>query len=429
MSITCWNCSGVSLVAGTAVPTPALLTRMSTRPNDSIAASTKAWQSAGLATSVATTTDLRPAAATSSAVAASLPARRAPSAMSAPASARPAAKATPRPDEAPVTTATLPSSLNLSSNDIDHSPSWADLPVTRPSLSWAGGFGLAPTPVQVGLGVPVGLGGALEDEVGRGRERDARVEVRGHRAVGGVARVLLVDDGRQPAQALRHLLAGDDAVPEPVGEQLAGDPQRGPVLHEGDVVDVGDLGAADALVHPAHHVAEDGLDVEVDLGLPVGVGPADRVAERDPEQVVEGGRGPGGELRLPLGDVDLVVVQGVQGRGGGRGNPGGGGAGPGVGDLLRQHVRHQVGHGPHALADLGAADQAVREPDVDVVVLVGEDPRLGLHVGLARHRPGLHRGVDLVAGAVEEAGVDEDEPVAGRVDGGGEVERGAPFLV
>ena len=37
--------------------------------------------------------------------------------------------------------------------------------------------------------------------------------------------------------------------------------------------------------------------------------------------------------------------------------------------------------------------------------------------------------MDLVAGAVEEAGVDEDDPVAGRVHGGGEVERGAPLLV
>jgi hypothetical protein len=29
-----------------------------------------------------------------------------------------------------------------------------------------------------------------------------------------------------------------------------------------------------------------------------------------------------------------------------------------VGDLLLQHGGHQVGHGPHALADLGAAAQA-----------------------------------------------------------------------
>ena len=38
-------------------------------------------------------------------------------------------------------------------------------------------------------------------------------------------------------------------------------------------MDVGNLGAADIHVHPADHVAEDGLDVEVDLGLSVGRGP------------------------------------------------------------------------------------------------------------------------------------------------------------
>ena len=50
------NCSGVSRVAGTAVPTPALLTSTSTRPSSVIAASTSAWQSSGEATSVSATT-------------------------------------------------------------------------------------------------------------------------------------------------------------------------------------------------------------------------------------------------------------------------------------------------------------------------------------------------------------------------------------
>ena len=43
---------GVSRVAGTAVPMPALLTSTSTRPNASIAASTSAWHASGRATSV-----------------------------------------------------------------------------------------------------------------------------------------------------------------------------------------------------------------------------------------------------------------------------------------------------------------------------------------------------------------------------------------
>jgi hypothetical protein len=74
--------------------------------------------------------------------------------------------------------------------------------------------------VQDRLGVAVGLRRPLEDEVGRGGERDAQPEVRCHRAVGGVALVLLVDHGGEPLEALRHLLFGDDAVAEPVGEEL-----------------------------------------------------------------------------------------------------------------------------------------------------------------------------------------------------------------
>jgi hypothetical protein len=43
---------------------------------------------------------------------------------------------------------------------------------------------------------------------------------------------------------------------------------------------------------------------------------------------------------------------------------------------LLQHGSHQVGHGPHALADLGAAAQAAGEARQHVVALVGLDPAL-----------------------------------------------------
>jgi len=65
------------------------------------------------------------------------------------------------------------------------------------------------------------------------------------------------------------------------------------------------------MVHPADHVAEDGRDVEVDLGLPAGRGPGGRVSERYQEHVIEGGRRPAREVRLSLADIDLVIVQGV----------------------------------------------------------------------------------------------------------------------
>ena len=118
MSTTALNSSGVSRVAGTAVPTPALLTRTSTRPNSVIAASTIAWQSAGSATSVATARARRPAARTSSQVCCSLSTRRAASTRSAPASAQACANETPSPEEAPVTMTTLSSRRKESSTDM-----------------------------------------------------------------------------------------------------------------------------------------------------------------------------------------------------------------------------------------------------------------------------------------------------------------------
>ena len=98
-------------------------------------------------------------------------------------------------------------------------------------------------------------------------------------------------------------------------------------------------------------------------------------------------------------------------------------------DLLVQHIRHAVGRGPHALADLRATRQAAGKADLDVAILIGGDPVAALHLALADHRPGLHRRMHLVPGAIEEAGVDEDDAVAHGMDAGGEIGRGAALLV
>src|SRR3954466_29960 len=118
MSITFRNSSGSSRVAGTAVPMPALLTSTSTLPSCSTVSSTTRWQSSGLATSACTSMQRRPVASTFLRVSSSFSTRRAQMAMSAPASASASANATPSPDDAPVTIATLPSSLKRSSTPI-----------------------------------------------------------------------------------------------------------------------------------------------------------------------------------------------------------------------------------------------------------------------------------------------------------------------
>ncbi len=136
-----------------------------------------------------------------------------------------------------------------------------------------------------------------------------------------------------------------------------------------------------------------------------------------------------GDLALAGEDIDLVVMRRVQRRGGGRRHPGAIRARHRMADLLVEHVGHPVGHRPHALADLRLARQSASEADIDVAILIGDDPGLRLHVALAHHRPRFHRGMDLVPGAVEEAGIDEGDPVLRRADALLEVDRGAPLLI
>ncbi len=172
-------------------------------------------------------------------------------------------------------------------------------------------------------------------------------------------------------------------------------------------MDVGHLGAADALVDPAHDITENALRIVVEFALDLVRRPVRPHGHRHREDVVELCLRPALQRHLDGMHIDLVVVRGVQRRRGRRRHPGGVGASLGMGDLLFQHRRHQVGHRPHALADLGVAGQAAFEPGVDIPRLIGGNPGGLLHVALADHRAGFHRGVDLVAGAVEEAGVDE----------------------
>ena len=132
---------------------------------------------------------------------------------------------------------------------------------------------------------------------------------------------------------------------------------------------------------------------------------------------------------MHIADQHLVVVHRVQRGTGWAGHPGGVGAGLGMADLLFEHGLHQIGHGPHAFADLGFAAQAARQAHQHVVALVGLNPGAGLHVALAHHRAGEHGGVHLVTGAVQESGVDEGHAALGGGNAGFEVDAGAPLLV
>src|SRR3954447_23281579 len=96
-----------------------------------------------------------------------------------------------------------------------------------PRLLAAAGRRLGPLPPdrQRPLGVPVGLLPSGEDQVQRGLERRAALEVGAHGLVARLVGVLLVDQCRHPGEGLADLGLVDQPVVQPVRDLLAGDPQ------------------------------------------------------------------------------------------------------------------------------------------------------------------------------------------------------------
>ena len=138
-------------------------------------------------------------------------------------------------------------------------------------------------------------------------------QITAHGLVVGVAGVLGVHHSGHAFHRGVHLLGAQQAVVQPVGDVLGRDPQRCPVLHERHIVDVGNLRAADALAHPAGHVAKDALRVVLQLSGHLGGGQlSSRLEGGDLQHVERRCRRALGQLALPGRHVGLQVVQRVQ---------------------------------------------------------------------------------------------------------------------
>mmetsp|Transcript_76407 Transcript_76407/g.247344 ORF Transcript_76407/g.247344 Transcript_76407/m.247344 type:complete len:789 (-) Transcript_76407:563-2929(-) len=282
--------------------------------------------------------------------------------------------------------------------------------------------------VQSELRVPIRGRLAIQHEPQRCLERNAAIRVGGHGAVGFVAGVLLVDNLGHLLEGIPDFLLGDEAMVQPIRQQLRGDPQGRPVLHEADVREVGHLRAADAEVNPPHDIPEDALRALAEL-LIDGLRVERRLEQRRLQKLFHLCGRTHGELHLPRGHIHAVVVEAVKGGRSGRWHPSSAGSCHRFRDLRLQHGLHGVGFSPHALSDLCLALEAGMQADVDVRVLVRLDPRLLLHVCLTHHGACEHARVDLVARAIQKTSVDKEHPLGGSPDALPEVRTGPALLV
>ena len=161
--------------------------------------------------------------------------------------------------------------------------------------------------------------------------------------------------------------------------------KRRAVFHQSDIVDVGHFRAADALIDPAHHIAQNALRVVVQFLAQSSARPVAAGRQRDGSAVASSGaRRSAATLGLPRGDIDAMIVRGVQRRGRGRGYPGGVGAGAAGGrSFCVEHVGHAVGRRPTCpCRSAPCPDRPQGKPDLHVAVLIGLEP-----VGCSSCRP------------------------------------------
>mmetsp|Transcript_86774 Transcript_86774/g.248963 ORF Transcript_86774/g.248963 Transcript_86774/m.248963 type:complete len:359 (+) Transcript_86774:220-1296(+) len=289
-------------------------------------------------------------------------------------------------------------------------------------------LGLPTSIMQCELCVAVRRLPAVEYQPERCLKGNVVVQIGAHGAVGVVAGILLVDHFRHLCKGAAKLRLRHETVVQPIRQQLRGDAERGPVLHEADVLQVRHLRAANPKVNPADYIAEDALRTLAEFLLDV-VPVGHHLQQRGRKDKVQRCGWARGQLHLALGHVDAMVVDAVKGSRSGRWDPSGARTCHGLSDLRLQHGLHAVRPGPHALTDLRLARKARVQPDVDVRVFVGPDPRLLPHVLLAHHGPSQHASVNLVACAVEETCVDEEHPRGGGSDTFAQVDAGAALLV
>ena len=97
--------------------------------------------------------------------------------------------------------------------------------------------------------------------------------------------------------------------------------------------------------------------------------------------------------------------------------------------FLVEHVRHAIGHRPHAFSDLSSALKTTGQSHINIPIFIGSNPALGFHGGFGRKGTRFHAGVDFVAGAVEKARVNENDTLSRSVNTLGKIDRGTPLLI
>ena len=185
------------------------------------------------------------------------------------------------------------------------------------------------------LGIAIGRLPPFQDETQSRLKGNTPLVIRRHVTVVGVAVILPIDDLRHSFKGVDDLILREDAVLQPIGDVLARNSERRPILHQRDIIDIRNFRTADALIDPANDIAQDALRIVIQLALNLRRRQLPLQQQRRCENMLEVRAAPFRQFALPLGDIDIVIVQRMKRRRGRRRHPGGVGAGLRMGNLRR----------------------------------------------------------------------------------------------
>ena len=90
-------------------------------------------------------------------------------------------------------------------------------------------------------------------------------------------------------KSISYLLFVNNSVVQPIGDMLTGNSHRGAIFHQVQIGNIGHLGAADSLVDPAHHIAENSLRIVFQLPNQVTFLDVAPIEQRNTEDIVQAG--------------------------------------------------------------------------------------------------------------------------------------------
>ena len=215
---------------------------------------------------------------------------------------------------------------------------------------------------------------------------------------------------------------------QPVGDMLARNAQSRAIFHQTHIVNIGHLGAANTLINPAHHIAQNTLRVILQF-LGDLLSRQISIQQRRRQNLIQTRAISPREFCLLRRNIHLMIMHRMQRSRSWRRNPRCCRSGFGMIHLRLYHLPHRIGHRPHSLANLPLADQTHLNPHIHIPIFISRQPRLRLNFILRKHSTRFHTRMYLITRTIQKTRIDKNNALSGLPHSALQIDSRAPLFV